>query len=401
MTIVDAGAGSTVSAGLLATKHDGNLLRVEWSDAARSSFHALWLRDNCRCEDCGKPETGRRKLRLTDLDLGVTLVAAEILTADRVEIRWSDGHRGSFSGAWLRANSYDEQARRNRCFGPRIWDDGLRRNPPTMAFSAVNGSDHAFLEMLHTVRDVGLCFLHGAPAAPGHLESFARKIGPIQESNFGRVLDLVVDKTKRSVANRTIALKAHTDEPYRASPPGLLMFHCIETDVKGAGASIFVDGFEIAEMLRAEDSAGFAALSRHAQPYRRYFEGDVDLISEFPIISVDEFGNLLGVRINDRVAAPLILPAAEVSTFYRGLRRLLQLSESDDRTLFRPLRPGDMAIFDNHRILHGRTELTMTGRRWLQWVQVERGDFHSKLRILADNLGQHRDAASLLRGAYG
>ena len=57
--------------------------------------------------------------------------------------------------------------------------------------------------------------------------------------------------------------------------------------------------------------------------------------------------------------------------------------------------------FDNHRVLHGRTDLTVDGKRWLQWVQIERGDFHSSLRILADRLGQARDARPLMRGAYG
>jgi hypothetical protein len=38
---------------------------------------------------------------------------------------------------------------------------------------------------------------------------------------------------------------------------------------------------------------------------------------------------------------------------------------------------------------------------WLQWVQIERGDFHSSLRILADRPGQPRDARPLMKGAYG
>jgi len=65
------------------------------------------------------------------------------------------------------------------------------------------------------------------------------------------------------------------------------------------------------------------------------------------------------------------------------------------------LQPGDIAVFDNHRVLHGRTDLTVDGKRWLQWVQIERGDFHSKLRILADKLAQSRDDNPLLKGAYG
>ena len=105
--------------------------------------------------------------------------------------------------------------------------------------------------------------------------------------------------------------------------------------------------------------------------------------------------------VNDRVAAPLSIPSEEMPVYYLGLRRLLELAEDSKRMIRRSLRPGDIALFDNHRVLHGRTTLTVHGRRWLQWAQVERGDFHSTLRITADRLQLYRDALPLLRGAYG
>lgn len=378
----------------------GAVLSIDWSNGASSDFDAIWLRDNCRCEGCGVPETGRRQSRLTAIDLDIAFKTAEIVR-DQVVVTWSDGHCGAFAAAWLRDHSYDEATRRSRAFTPQLWTDEFRNDPPYMDFEDVSGSDAGFMRLLHQVRDTGLCFLREAPAEAGTLEAFAQRIGPIQESNFGRIQDLVVDDTKQSVGNRTVALKAHTDEPYRASPPGLLMFHCIETDVTGAGSSIFMDGFELAEVVRAEDPEGFAALARNSQPFRRHFAGDVDLVAEFPVISTDGFGNVTGVRINDRVAAPLSIPSEEVAAYYRGLKRLLALSEDPAQMIHLTLRPGDIAVFDNHRILHGRTELTITGRRWLQWLQIERGDFHSALRILADRIGDARDDLPLLRGAYG
>ena len=82
------------------------------------------------------------------------------------------------------------------------------------------------------------------------------------------------------------------------------------------------------------------------------------------------------------------------------IRRLLELAEDPRRMIKRILRPGAFVVFDNHRILHGRTTLTMKERRWLQWVQVEREDFHSALRITTDRLGLDRDFSLLLRSAY-
>ena len=376
-------------------------LTVTWADAATCGFHAIWLRDNCRCALCGEASVGRRTLRLGNLDLHVSIAQAKIHRhGAQVRITWSDHHAGEFSAEWLRQYRYDEDARQHRAFIPTLWDDDFRRNPPTHLYEDVINDEHAFLQVLHTVRDYGFCFLTGAPAEPGIAEKFADKIGFPQESNFGRIQDLMVDAQQRSIAFDVNELKPHTDEPYRASPPGLLLFHCITTDLTGTGSSTFLDGFEAAETLRREDPEGFAALTRNRQGFRRHFEGDVDLIAEFPVISLDPFGNLAGVRVNDRVASPPCIEYDEIPLYYRGMQRFLQLAEDENRFIKKTLRPGDIAIFDNHRILHGRTKLTVNGKRWLQWVQVERGDFHSTLRILAGKINIERDELPLLRGAY-
>ena len=364
---------------------DNDLVCLNWDNGGKSEFHPVWLRDNCRCEECGDPATGYRNLRLTELDLNCIPEFLN-LASNNLLITWQDGHNSSFRADWLAENDYDRQKRLSRVFKPVLWDSNFRSNPPAYDYVDIRENETQFLEMLTKIRDYGLCFVRNAPAEPGVVEQLALRFGIPQESNFGRVQDLLFDPAQRSIANDVKALKLHTDEPYRASPPGILLFHCIANDQTGAGSSVFMDGFEIAEDLRSHDLEGFSALCNYAQPYRRYFSGEVDLISEFPILSVDEFGNLCGVRINDRVAAPLSIPSQQLNVYYRGLRYLLQQSEDEALTLNLTLQPGDIAVFDNHRVLHGRTDLTVEGKRWLQWVQLERGDFHSSLRILADKL---------------
>jgi alpha-ketoglutarate-dependent taurine dioxygenase len=380
--------------------HSDGVIDVLWSDGNRDRYHCIWLRDACRCESCGDPAIGYRNLRLSALDLG--LVPRQLnASADHLAVNWNDGHESRYSAAWLSEHAYDERARRARAFKPRPWDDALRRSPPTCDYGEIIGDDVQLLRMLQRVRDHGICFVKRSPAQAGVVETIARRFGFPQESNFGRVQDLVFDPQKRSIANDIKALKPHTEEPYRASPPGILLFHCIANDQTGAGSSTFVDGFEVAERLRRHDAEGFYALCNNFQTFRRYFVDDVDLIAEFPIISLDEFGNLSGVRINDRVGAAPVIAPQQVEAYYRGLHYLLRQSEDPGLILHLTLKPGDIAIFDNHRVLHGRTDLTIEGQRWLQWVQIERGDFHSSLRILADRLGLARDARPLLRGAYG
>ena len=376
------------------------VVELEWRDNSLSHFHPIWLRDNCRCAECGDPTIGYRSLQLTSLNLN--LIPHNLAhSADQLQITWEDGHQSCYPAGWLDEHSYDNGSRASRAFRPEVWNDALRANPPGYDFSEVDSNDTKLLQVLQQVRDHGICFLHNAPAQTGVVEALSLRFGFPQESNFGRVQDLVFNPQRRSIAHDIKALKPHTDEPYRASPPGILLFHCIANDQTGAGSSTFVDGFEIAERLRAHDAEGFYALCNNSQTFRRHFSDNVDLIAEFPVISLDDFGNLCGVRINDRVAAAPRIAPDQVEAYYRGMHYLLQQSEDPQLILHLTLKPGDIAIFDNHRVLHGRTDLTVDGERWLQWVQIERGDFHSSLRILADRLGQPRDARPLMKGAYG
>jgi hypothetical protein len=128
------------------------------------------------------------------------------------------------------------------------------------------------------VRDYGLCFIRNAPAQPSIVESLALRIGPPQESSFGRVQDLIFDPGKRSIGNNVKAPKLHTDEPYRASPPGILLFHYISDDQPGVGSSTFMTGLEVTVRLRDHDAEGLAALCNNVLVFRRHFAGDKVLL---------------------------------------------------------------------------------------------------------------------------
>ena len=376
-------------------------LRVTWKDGEAATFHFVWLRDNCLCEICGDPVIGKKDFRIVMMPVDIAPSAVEMASPTGLRVEWSnDGHVSHFESRFLRDHSYEEDARRARRFQPTLWDRAYLKVPPSRPYDEASGSDAAFYDALSTVREYGLCFLTGAPVEVGVLESFASRIGYIQENNFGRIQELTVDPAKRSVAFSDRRLVPHNDEPYRASPPGILLFHCIETSPEGGGQSEFVDAFKVAEILRQEDPEGFEVLASQRQAFRRHFDGDVDLQAEFPVISLDEFGSLAGVRINDRVAAPLSIAHQHVVPFYRAYRRLLELTGRADLTIARTLQPGDVAIFDNHRILHGRAGFDLKGPRWLRWAQIERGDFFSTLRVLEDKLGAPREDRRMLRGAY-
>ena len=56
---------------------------------------------------------------------------------------------------------------------------------------------------------------------------------------------------------------------------------------------------------------------------------------------------------------------------------------------------GDSVMFDNHRVLHARTEFS-DGERHLQICNVGRETFHERLRLLAASLGFEDEADMVL-----
>lgn len=389
------------SAHIAAVENSGASISVTWADGATNTFHAVWLRDNCRCDQCGEPVTGRRTSRLTDFPLDINATAVRVETPQTLSVTWDNGgHESRYDAGWLQTHAYDtDDSRKTKRYKPILWDNAFLKAPPTVD-SDHAATDQGLFEALRHVRDYGICFVTGGSSAAGRLEPFTERFGYLLESNFGRVQNLKIDPSKRSIANSFEALPLHTDEPYRASPPGILMFHCVQVDPERGGKSQFLDGFKIATLLREEDPEGFHALVQNRQSWRRHFEGDVDVSAQFPMIAQDEFGDVVGIRFNDRVASALSLPSDQVEAYYRGYRRMIELSADPAYIIDRRLQPGDIAIFDNHRILHGRAAFSVQSERFLQWASVKRGDLYSSLRILSDRLGIDREDGVMPQGAY-
>jgi gamma-butyrobetaine dioxygenase len=120
------------------------------------------------------------------------------------------------------------------------------------------------------------------------------------------------------------------------------------------GDSLFADGFALAEHLRAADSAAFALLSRTHVPFH-YRSKDADLYAERPLIKLSCRGEVTAVHYNSRSIAPLNPAPADAAPFYAAYRRFARLLRDSRFQLTAKLADGELVVFDNQRILHGRT----------------------------------------------
>ena len=158
--------------------------------------------------------------------------------------------------------------------------------------------------------------------------------------------------------------------------------HCLQNEVSG-GFSTLVDGFAVAEHIKINDPEAFQSLTTTNLRYQ-FRDKDIVLENWGELIELDEDGDYKQVRYSTRVDYVPPLDTEKLSTFYRSRRLLSDLYSASDFELKFKLQPGDIMMFDNHRLLHGRTAYDSNeGMRHLQGCYLEFDATDGKLRHLA------------------
>lgn len=371
-------------------------LTVDWMDGHHSRFHYVWLRDNCECPECGHG-WGKKFVKVVDIPNDIRPTNAKLTDEGQILVQWRDGHVSTFATVWLRDHCYSTKERERRRHKPILWDASLGDNLPIVEYDALRSSDEGLLAVLEQARDYGFSVIRRMPNRTGEAERLGEMIGPLRENNYGRVFDVQAGVGPDIAATQTYEIEPHCDDAFRYNPPGLTIFHCIQSAPDKGGATWLTDGFSVAEAFRAEDPGAFDILTHVPQMRRRWHEGNADLRSDSRVINVDFDGNVVGVRFVASTSAPLDLPFDLVEPYYAALRRFVELGLDERFRIELRLEPGDCVVFDNHRVTHGRS--AFSGPRHMQLVHLDREDFHSKLRILGQRLGREDVDLVLPRGA--
>jgi trimethyllysine dioxygenase len=86
------------------------------------------------------------------------------------------------------------------------------------------------------------------------------------------------------------------------------------------------------------------------------------------------------VSFNNHDRAPIHLPEAELSLFYRAYGEFARLANDRSLQYRRLLVPGSLVLFDNWRLLHARD--AYQGYRRLAGAYLNKEDVESRLRVL-------------------
>lgn len=355
--------------------NDRDKLRLVWNNGQESSFVVLWLRDNCHCNRCRHMENGQRLFDISKAEQKFCLDNVKINADGSVSLVFMpEGHRAVFSSQWLYEHRYSSGGIKRK-----LWCDDLQDILPISKYGEVATSGCALLSWLQNVQDYGFAILKGVPTKMGEVTRVAEMFGYVRETNYGRFFDVKSVPSPINLAYTNLGLGVHTDNPYRNPVPGLQLLHCLENKTRG-GESILVDGFYVAEQLRASPT-DFALLTKHEVPFVFRDEHTYHYARQ-PLISINKRGQIMAVHYNTRSAAPFDLKQDIMAEFYAAYKKFGQMLSDQLVQIKYLLEQGDLILMDNHRVLHGRTAFVGDGRRHLQGCYADRDALESSIRVL-------------------
>jgi gamma-butyrobetaine dioxygenase len=355
-----------------------NELLLERADGRTEPLHPLWLRECCRDAASIDLRTQQRLQDPSDFDVELRVTAVSQPTPGVFQVSFSDGHQGSFHAAdileeaALAANSHD-------CPDHALWDGSLKELP--RARWRADPGDAELSTWLESFLSFGFIIFEGVPSEPGMVLKVGARFGFIRETNFGALFNVRSTPDANDLAYTSVALDPHTDNPYRAPVPGIQLLHCLVNETSG-GLSTLVDGFAVAQALRAQEPEACRILA--STPVRfKYIDVDTELTASAPPIELDVTGALKAIHFSPRLDFVPLFPRAQLSAYYRARRLFDHRLRAPDFEIRFLLKSGDLVMFDNCRLLHGRTGFDPAeGLRHLQGCYIDIDGPRSLYRVL-------------------
>lgn len=357
-------------------------LAVAFPSGETITYPWLWLRDSG--PSSFHPQTEERTFSLMSVPLDIKPLRVET-TDSGINVWWPDGAEPhSYPASWFEANRPSVRRADPAAIPPKLWRGGDTVFVPRHDANAILENDEALGAWLTDTAAYGLSIVENTGLGEGDGVRVAERIGFLRQTNFGTTFVVKSKKNPNNLAYTSHALPLHTDLANQEVPPGYQFLHCIVNEADGGG-STFADGFRLAEDMRLDSPEFFETLSTLDIPFR-FHDQEYDIRERVPVIVLNRDRTVREIRYNAHLADILDLPIAELDRFYPAYRTFMERIHSPAYKIALKLKPGEMVVFDNRRSLHGREAFDpSTGARHLQGCYVDRGEFLSKIRVLARN----------------
>ncbi|GAA5895731.1 uncharacterized protein JCM6883_001605 [Sporobolomyces salmoneus] len=389
-------------------------VQVQLGDGTSTSFSPVWLRDHCREERSYHPATRQRLVDTSKIPADLKpkeLKADEMgLHVEWPETSFESAYRSFYPWSFLIEHSYNPPLLANRTLphrdsGKVFWTYDIAKELPKVTYEEVMESEEGVYEWLKRIDTYGFSFCSGIPPTPEATEALIRRIAFIRETHYGGFWDFTANLEHGDLAYSDVRLEAHTDTTYFTDPCGLQLFHLLSPSTTHTGGhNLLVDGFRAASILRSSHPSFYSLLSTLPIPAHASGSGSASIpsgvhmrpLKRYPVFNHDENGELVQVRWNGDDRAPVggeAFAGDKMDEWYEALRTWESILRSEESQLWTEMEMGTAVIFDNLRVLHGRS--SYSGERRLCGAYVNGDDYRSRLLGLEKQFGEksQRDKA--------
>ncbi|WP_137156542.1 TauD/TfdA family dioxygenase [Rhizobium sp. FKL33] len=354
-------------------------VNVPMLDGTVAYFNNYWLRDNC-------PTSFDSQTRERTFDIfheaDAPKPAKATIQDEALVIEWAgSGHVSRHALSFLALYAKGEKRHDPADLPRRAWYSD--HYPAIARFSqpALKADKALVAQWIEAMLVEGVAIITDMPDSNEGLDDLVKLMGHVRPTFFGEYFDVRTHIKPTNLAYTAKALEMHTDTPAEDEAPGVQFLHCRANSVSG-GQNLFLDGVAVANDLKKEFPEDFALLSGTDIPY--YCEHDhYDMRSRQRVIELDQHGEVSGVTISQHMADIFDLPQDFLDTYYPAFCRFGRMLQSDKYLMRFRLEATECIVFDNHRIVHGRSAYSATeGDRYLRGCYADRGEMRSTYRAL-------------------
>ena len=345
-------------------------------NGADTRFDYFWLRDNARDPVSFDSRSHQRELFTAALDPAIRPTSAQLTRdASALVLEWPDlDVQSEYGAAFLAEFAVPGDGMRLPAAQP--WDRAtLDHESVCVPFDALTGDD-GVRPLMERLVSHGFAVVTGTPRNLDAVEKLSNDIGYVRQTIFGGLFEFEANEDLADSAYTPNELRPHTDGTYSHDAPGVQLLLCIDYKAQG-GESIMVDGARIAAALKAEAPTIYDDLTRIG--VTGIYRGDgVVLRANRPVLRCHADGRLAQVTFNNYDRDTMRLPDHDMRALYAGICRFDQMVNDPAMQWRYTLQPGDMLVFDNWRVLHGRG--AFSGMRKMAGSYINREDFESRIR---------------------
>ncbi|KAM3459055.1 hypothetical protein MY3296_000202 [Beauveria thailandica] len=389
--------------------HRDRVVVAAQESGATVTLDAAALRDGCQCAACKDASSGQKTFASVEIPAGLAIASVRE-TADGLRVayhndiaRFADHETAvpweSLEVALGARLPVDVAAVppvfnsvRSR-LGITLWDRSLitqrARSIDYAAFMA--GGAPLWAVVLDLVR-LGLVCLSNVPRDESSVERIAMRIASIRETFYGRTFDVRAKPRAENVAYTAGYLGLHQDLLYLDPPPKIQILHCLDNSCAG-GESLFSDGERAARLLLRHHPALAAPLRQQPVPYA-YTRNGYSYARRRPLLHYDADGRFENVFWSPPFQGARGADEPPLQPWLAGARVFEGLINGEEAMYQRKMQSGECVLFDNLRVMHGRTAFDAAGggSRWLRGTYIAQEDFVSIATQIPQELADKANA---------